>query len=134
MNIYKKFMAWPERADIEIRLTLRGSGMERCYLPALLKVFALAEQYGIQEAVETNLNRLNVVRVHLNNYVLRHKDHKSARKNGWGAHWKFLLALIETFPDSVAIDPPESSEDSGIRFFLGENGTVVRTVETWDAL
>ena len=135
MNIYAKFIQWPERAQVTIRLHLYdATGRWRCDMPKLVSVFELAKTYGIQEEIRTNLNRLNAVNVHLNNYVLRLREYKCAHAGGWGDYWGFLLGLIKQFPGDVYVDPPEDTEDyaKGTRYALTADGEIAREIQTWD--
>ena len=135
MNILEKFETWPERTKIDVRLHLYDwTCLLRCNLVKLLQVFRLAEQFGVQEQVRTNLNKHNAVYIELDNFTIRHRAHQSANPKGWGQHWEFLLALIATFPGEVFIDPPEGTAEyeKGLRFKLGTGGEVLEEIQTWD--
>jgi hypothetical protein len=135
MNIYEKFMQWPERARISVRLHLHGSSLRRCVdMQGLAEIFKLAKKHGVQEEISTNLNCINAVRINLDNYVLRFRDYKCAHSRGWGAHWDFLMALVDRFTDEVYVDPPEDTPEyiQGTRFALTTGGEIDREIQTWD--
>ena len=125
------FDSWPERIAIPVRLHLYSNNkMQRCCLTKLNRVFELANEFGIQRNISTNLNRLNAVYVDLDNYVLTHKDCDAAVKGSWGNHYGFLLALAKEFPNDVFIDDPTGGTLN--RYCIDASGAITETIETHD--
>lgn len=129
--ITELFDSWPERVTIPIRLHLYDvSKKYRCSLEQLACVFELADKFGVQTRVSTNLNRLNAVYVELDNYVLIHRDSDHAVKGSWGNHYGFLLALADELYGNVFVDDPTGETVN--RYCIDEAGNITEIIETSD--
>lgn len=129
MTIDELFTKFHGRSYMTLRLCLFDCSLTyRCNLNKLLKVFELADQFGIQEILSTNTNRRNAVHISLDNFVLLHRDYVSAKKDGWGDHYGFALACAKEFPGQCFIDPPEGI----MRYEFDHKGNITREIETDD--